>query len=87
MRAEINRQIVERDKAYTNDYDACILWVLHTHLGFGPKRLRRFFDAYREEHQRLRDFYMMAEDTGWLCREKLKQIGVDIAAWNEEEKT
>lgn len=42
MNMEINRQIIEADKRYTDDIDAMILYTLAVHLGFGPKRLRRF---------------------------------------------
>lgn len=42
MNIEINRQIVEADRKYTNDIDAMVLYTLHVHLGFGKKRLRRF---------------------------------------------
>ncbi len=40
MNEEINRQLIEADRKYTNDFDAMVLYTLHTHLGFGKKRLR-----------------------------------------------
>lgn len=43
MEMEINRQIIEADKRYTDDIDAMVLYTLAVHLGFGPKRLRRAF--------------------------------------------
>lgn len=42
MQAEINRQLIEADREYATDYDAMVLYTLHTHLGFGKKRLRKF---------------------------------------------
>lgn len=53
MNMEINRQIIEADKRYTDDIDAMILYTLAVHLGFGPKRLRRFYEAVAAEHDRL----------------------------------
>lgn len=28
--------------------------------------------------------YEMPDDYVWLCKEKLKEIGVDVEAWNKE---
>ena len=61
MDIEINRQILEADKRYTNDIDAMVLYALHKHLGFGPKRLRRFWEAFNAEHKKLRDYYEMPD--------------------------
>jgi hypothetical protein len=86
MMDEINRQILEADAKYANDIDAMILYTLHVHLGFGKKRLRRFYEAFAEEHQRLVDHYQMPSDVPWVCDCKLKEIGVDVKQWNEEMK-
>ena len=50
MDMEINRQIVEADRRYADDIDAMVLYTLHVHLGFGKKRLRKFYDAFSAEH-------------------------------------
>ncbi len=69
MNVEINRQILEHDTAFSLDFDSTVLWVLHVCFGFGKKRLRRFWDAFAQEHDRLREYYQMdPEDSGWLCR-------------------
>lgn len=72
MDMEINRQIVEADRRYADDIDAMVLYTLHVHLGFGKKRLIRY--------------YQMPDDYTWLCKEMLKRIGVDVEAWNKERK-
>lgn len=84
MDMEINRQIIEADKRYTDDIDAMVLYTLAVHLGFGPKRLRRFYEAFAAEHDRLIQHYEMPDDYTWLCKEQLKKIGVDVEAWNRE---
>lgn len=84
MDEEINRQILERDAEFTDDFDASVLWVLHRVFGFGPARLRRFWEAFRVEHDALRKHYEMNE-TGWISRQKLKEKGVDVSAWNKED--
>ncbi len=84
--AEINRQTIEADRRYTNDIDALVLYVLHKHLGFGKKRLRRFWEAFSVEHDKLVAYYEMPKDGAWLADHKLKEIGVDVAAWNAEKE-
>lgn len=85
MNEEINRQILERDKTFSMDFDSTVLYVLHTTFGFGKKRLRRFWEAFIKDHDELRRYYEMdSEDNAWLCRRKLKEIGVDVEAWYEE---
>ena len=86
MRDEINRQILEKDKEYYHDMNAAVLWVLYETFGFGEKRLRRFFDAFTVEHEKLRKRYEPDEDTNApLCRYLLKErVGVDIEAWEKE---
>ena len=86
MDMEINRQIVEADRRYADDIDAMVLYTLHVHLGFGKKRLRKFYDAFSAEHDRLIQYYQMPDDYTWLCKEMLKRIGVDVEAWNKERK-
>lgn len=86
MELEINRQLAESDRKHTNDFDAMVLYVLHQHLGFGKKRLRRFYEAFSVEHNKLIEHYEMPDSGAWLADMKLKEIGVDVAAWNREGK-
>lgn len=88
MEIEINRQILEADRQYQDDIDAAVLWVLHQHLGFGEKRLRSFYEAFIKVHDELRAFYECEndEEAMWIIHEKLKQIGVDVVAWNKQGK-
>lgn len=86
MTKEINAQILESDKSYKLDMDAAVLYSLHETFGFGAKRLRRFFDAFSVQHQELRNYYQLDDDTNtWICRRLLKErVGVDIEAWEKE---
>ena len=87
MNKEINRQVLERDKTYWLDIDAMTLWALHEVFGFGPSRLKRFFDAFDNIHEDLRKHYELStDDQTWLVRQKLKDMGVDVAAWEKESK-
>lgn len=87
MNKEINRQILENDMKFAKDYDAAVLWTLRVCYGFGKKRIRRFWDCFLAEHQRLRDCYEQNPNSKEAnCKELLKKIGVDVDAWYEEVK-
>lgn len=89
MKREIDRQVLLADKQYTDDFAAGVLWVLHVYFGFGHKRLRLFFDAYRAVHDHLKAKYELKDDkdTCFVCRKLLLDYGVDVAQWNKEEET
>lgn len=88
MTIEINRQWVERDERYAPDVDAMVLYALMILKGWKKKRLRKFWEGFIVIHRELRDFYRMYEpgDNEWLAHRMLKEIGVDIHKWYEEEK-
>ena len=82
----INEQIVANDQAFDMDKESSILWMLHTQFGFGPKRLKKAWDLFYAETQKLREYYLMdPADEGWLARQKLKEIGCDIEEWYRDE--
>lgn len=72
MDIEIRRQLAEYDLKHANELDAMILWHLHEEFGFGPKRLKQFYDTF--------------SDMVWLCTYKLKQYGIDIEEWNKQRR-
>lgn len=82
MLHEINQQCIEADERLSLDIDAAVLWTLHRHLGFGVKRLHRFYLAMAAEHRRMREYYQM--DDTYPERYKLKELGADIEAWQKE---
>lgn len=84
----VKEEVVRVEAEFRSDIDAMILYVLHAHYGWGPKRLRQFWDVFIEEHKALRDHYNMHEpgDNAYLAKRKLLEIGVDVAAWEEEDR-
>jgi len=85
MDSEIKKRIAEFDRKNAAELDAIILWVLHEQLGFGAKRLRRFYDRFADEVAALVNKYETDDcDDAWLCTQKLKEIGVDIEEWSKE---
>ena len=79
MRKEVDRQFKEK----CLDVDTVILWILHKQFGFGPIRLRKYFDAYILEVKKQQEKYK--DLTAEKMREALKHnIGVDVEAWERE---
>lgn len=84
---EVRKAIAENEKTYHMDMDAAILYFLHTKYGFGEKRLRDFWNGFNALHgQILRDYMVLNDEAAWVCRQKLKNIGVDVKAWWEEDE-
>lgn len=84
---KIFEQILEKDLQFSIDNDSAILEMLHVHFGFGPKRLKKAWKLFYAEHKKLREHYEMSpEDGGWLCRQQLLKIGVDVEQWYKEEQ-
>lgn len=85
---EIKKSFESFDRAHWNEIDAMILWVLHSVCGWGPKRLREFYDAFGPEFEKLLKRYEMDATEGmWLCTQQLKEYGVDLDEWDRERKT
>ncbi|MCM1232753.1 MAG: hypothetical protein NC489_21715 [Ruminococcus flavefaciens] len=82
MMHEIHRQCLEADKALTLDMDTVVLWTLYRLYGFGVKRLHNFYIEMAKEHQRMRHYYEI--DDLFPERLKLKEMGVDLEAWQKE---
>lgn len=84
---EIRKQIAEQAKNYENDFDACVLYQIHAQYGKQTKALRKFYDRWKVVHKQLLEHYELDKpDAPWLFAEKLKEIGVDVAEWNEEDE-
>lgn len=87
MDIEINKAWAEKLKRNQAEINAIVLWVLHDLLGFGPKRLRRFFDQFNPSVAGLISRYELDEGNGddiWLCEKQLKDYGIDIEQWLKE---
>lgn len=87
MDIEIRRQLAEYDRKHANELDAMILWHLHEEFGFGPRRLKQFYDTFAVRLNELIKYYEMTDsDMVWLCTYKLKQYGIDIEEWNKQRR-
>lgn len=85
MDIEIKKQLAEDDRKHLTEIDAMILWQLHEQFGFGPKRLKQFYDAFAKSMDELVKRHEMDDDDQiWLCTYMIKKYGVDIEKWEKE---
>lgn len=76
---EIKKQMAEYDRKHRNELEAMVLWQLHAQLGFGVKRLKKFYDNFNPIVEELIERYQLEEDDSiWICTLKLKELGIDI---------
>lgn len=88
MQQEIRRQLAEHNAHHGMEMCSLFLYVLHKEFGFGEKRLRRYFDAFKPALDELTERYSMSDpgDDIWLATRKLREeCGVDIAEWEKED--
>lgn len=84
MNLEIQRQLADYDRKHMTEMDAVILWVLHEQFGFGPKRLKRFYDNFSISLEALLKRYELdSDDKVWLCTNQLKKCGIDLEEWEK----
>lgn len=84
MDEHINRQIIERHREFTDDYDYMVMKLLHDHFGFGLTRLRRFYDLFTKDNDELVKHYEMADAGVYIARKEMNAIGCNIEEWNKE---
>lgn len=83
--AAVAKRVVEVDRQFELDHDSNMLWMLHVHFGFGPKKLFKAWSLINAENKKLQEKYEMGpEDGGWLCRQQLKAYGVDLERWYKD---
>ena len=84
---EIRKQLAEQAKKYQDDFYAFVLYQIHAQYGKQAKALRKFYDQWKVIHRQLLDHYELDKpDAPWLFMQKLKDIGVDVEAWNKEDE-
>lgn len=81
---EVRKQLVEISKDLITNLDAMVLYTLFVREGWKKKKLRAFWEAARAEHDKLVQYYQAPDEYVWLAKYKLKEIGVDVDAWNAE---
>ena len=75
MDMEIQRQLAEYDRKHIREIDALVLWELREQLGFGNKRLKKFYDNFSRGIEALiRRYEMEQGDDVWLCTSKRSAV-------------
>lgn len=86
LEKEMQRYFAEYDRKNVSEINAMVLWQLHKVYGFGPKRLKKFYDAFMPDIETIAENYEMqdTDDKIWLFTHKLKELGIDIEQWDKE---
>lgn len=79
---EIDKQIVEREKAWKWALEAMIMWTLHEYAGWGKRKLLDFRNRYNQEYEWLCERYKIEGE--YPAMSKLKDIGYDVKALNAD---
>ena len=90
MDLEIEKQLAIWDRKNAIELSSLSLWILHEEFGFGPERLKRFYDAFSTGINELCKRYDMDDGTNdskaFLCTHKLKEYGIDLDEWGKDVK-
>ena len=80
-----NLVLQEWDK-FCKKADISILYTLHEDFGFGKERLERFYRGWIRRHSAMVDNYQCEGDDShyWVMEARLKAIGVDVDALENE---
>ena len=82
----IGEQCAAIDRQMELDRDSSILWMLHEQFGFGHDRLFKAWKLMFADSKKLQARYELGPEAGgWLCRQKLKELGVDLERWYKDE--
>ena len=84
MEEKANQLLAVRHREFADDVDYMILHILHRHFGFGPTRLRRFYEAFIVENEALIKRYEMSDAGTYIARKEMNAIGCNVEQWNNE---
>ena len=82
MDREIRRQILAQEDKFSMGIEIMLLYTLHIELGFGKKRLKRFYKKMIQNYKEMCKFYEMDDTFPAEC--KLRDIGIDIDELRKE---
>ena len=84
MEEKANQLLAARHREFADDVDYMILHILHQHFGFGPTRLRRFYEAFIIDNKALIKRYEMSDAGTYIARKEMNAIGCNVEQWNNE---
>jgi|GEM_PF-620222 hypothetical protein len=85
VREEAMAALAEYDRKHVREVDAIILLELRRLTGFGYDRLKRFYFGFGAGINALLERYELPqEDDVWLATRQLREIGIDLDAWERE---
>lgn len=87
VKNEVKRLIPDVSEEHFSNTIATFLYALHLYTGWKQKKLYDFYVQFDVLHKELLDYYQLdTHEDGWLCKLKLKELGVDVDEWIEKDK-
>lgn len=85
---EARKAVVKESQRHYSDMDASLLYYAHDKYGWGKKKLRDFWEGFSKIRKELTEWYLLEnnDDVNWVCKQKLKDIGVDVEEWLAEDE-
>lgn len=88
LEREMKLQMNEIAEERNTNIVAIILYTLHEYAGWGKRKLKDFYDRFDKINKEQREYYQLSEDDdAFLCKIKLKELGIDVDEWIKEEQT
>ena len=84
MEEKANQLLAIRHREFADDVDYMILYILHRYFGFGPTRLRRFYEVFIVANEALIKRYEMSDAGTYIARKEMNAIGCNVEEWNNE---
>lgn len=85
LNIEAGRTLAEYLRNNQLEIEAVVIAKLRQATGWGETRLKRFYDQFDSELDKLIGRYEMTDaDAPWLCTKLLKEEGFDIEQWHRE---
>ena len=82
--AEVAKMVIEKYIEMADDVDYMILKILHDHFGFGPVRLRKFYEVFQKENNALKSHYEMEDAGVYIARKEMNALGCNVEEWGKE---
>ena len=82
---EAGRAMAEYTRKHDLEIEAIVLYQVRQLLDLDDEALRGFYAVFSSELEELiKRYELTGNEAPWLCTERLKEDGIDIAQWHRE---
>lgn len=84
IKMAVRQEVAKRVDDLYRRYDACMIAGIRGATGYGKIRLKRIYMMFFKYHKQLRDYYETDDILAFEPDEIMKEIGIDLEAWQQE---